>query len=1258
MMVPTAAHLGRIRTALAASFFACGCATERAPQPEEHSELVAHALSATSPSSGSTRFAMLPSDTTGIDFVNRLLPQNNFSYLNIGAGVATGDYDGDGRVDVYLASIDGPNRLYRQVAPWRFEDVTARAGVDGGAAWSRGATFVDVDDDGDLDLYVCNTEAPNLLYVNQGNGTFVEAARERGLDHVGASVMASFVDYDRDGDLDCYLVTHRALHFMLPEPLVAAIEAPAATRRTPRDMRPPPPKRGADGSLIAADPEHWFRVGPRYEIAGEPDVLLRNEGHGRFVDVTEAAGLLDHGLGLSATWLDIDADGWLDLHVANDLMTADRLYRNQGDGTFVEVTEAFLPHTPWFSMGADCADVDNDGRDDLLVADMSATTHYRSKILMGDMSAYRWFLTHTWPRQLMRNALYVNSGAGRFLEVAYLAGLASTDWTWAVQLSDLDNDGWVDAFFTNGAPRDDTNPDHMQTAARRRAEGGEDAFAQALAAIPAAPDANLAFRNTGAWAFENVSRDWGLAHAGVSFGVSLADLDGDGDLDGVVNNLNEPATVYRNEGPTRHRLLIRLRGTTSNAYGIGARISVETASTQQQRRMLLTRGYMSSNDPVVHFGLGNDEVVRSLQVDWPSGRTQRFENLAANHLYEVTEPEADPSGDARVRPTPVVTTAALRAQFEEVSHAVGLDHVHQERLFDDYAAQALLPGKLSQQGPGIAVGDVDADGDADVFIAGAAGQAGALFLDEGTRGFVRVPGAWMHELPREDLAPLFFDADGDDDLDLFVTSGSIEHPTGDARLRDRLYLNDGTGTFTLAPGRLGWDAAESSGCVAAADFDRDGDLDLFVGGRALPGRYPESPRSFLLRNEPTGFVDVTDTWAPGLRDAGMVTSALWSDADGDTRVDLLVCVEWGPVRLFRNTGTRLAERTQEAGLADRTGWWNALAGGDLDHDGDVDYVVLNCGLNTKYGKPTPEKPAVLFYGDMDRSGRPQLIEAKSAPEGLLPVRGRSCSSASMPFIRDAFPTYHSFASAVLSEIYDPLRLQAALSLRATTLASGVLWNDGAGRFTWRALPTWVQVSPGYGVAVGDFDADGASDIYLVQNSFTREPETGVWAGGLSVWLAGDGRGGFSPVGADRSGLVVPGDAKGLAVLDLDHDGWPDFVVTQNDGRTLAFRNRRVAGRRSVAVHLRGPRGNPTAVGARVVAQPDTPEQQLREQHAGSGYLSQSSDALFFGFPAAREGGTFAVVWPDGRRSTHEVRWGAEHGVHLEHPDRVASRSGP
>lgn len=1231
---------GRIGAATIASRLACAVA---AAAPAHAQTLTSVPLSP-STTSQAARFVRLPADHTSVTFENSFDWENERKHLYThgyaGGGVCVGDYDNDGLPDIYLVSQTGRDGLFRQVGNMRFEDATASSMLTGGDDWGTGASFADIDDDGDLDLYVCNLDAPNLLYVNNGDGTFTEAAHNRGVDFSGASVMAAFADYDLDGDVDLYLVTNR----LYPRPVD---DVP----RTAHD---------ASGKVIInPDDQELFALQERvingqiqkFVIkAGQRDRLYRNNGDGTFVDVSAAAGIVGitgNHPGLSATWWDADGDNDPDLYVCNDFWDADRFYRNNGDGTFTDILEQAVPHTPWFSMGADFGDINNDGRLDFLAADMSATTHVMSKLMMGDMNESRWFLESAQPRQYMRNALYLNSGTPRFMEAAFLAGLASTDWTWSVKFGDLDNDGRLDAFFTNGTANHSFDPDltikqrqlevRLNRSRVRDRQTRWDEQWKLYRSVPPRPEANLAFRNTGNLRFENVAQRWGLDHLGISFGAALSDLDRDGDLDLIVNNVDEPVSVYRNDASRGNGVLLRLVGRQSNRFGLGATVTIETSVGVQTRYLMLTRGYMSANEPIVHFGLGESATIDRMIIAWPSGQLQRFENLRAGRFYTITEPAEEA----------IVSSGAdkLIPAFEEVAQSIGLrTGSAPERVFDDFARQPLLPARLSQLGPGLALGDVDGDGDDDAFLGGSSGRPATLYLNNEGSFTKQSPGPWQADAAHEDLACLFFDADADGDLDLYVASGSVECAANDPVLRDRLYINDGSGQFTGAAPGVVPDVADSTGVVVAGDYDQDGDLDLFVGARVIPGAYPMTPVSRLLRNDGGVFVEATAEVAPGLEQVGLVTGALWSDANDDGRLDLLITTEWGPISYWSNSGSGLVNETAAANLADRAGWYNGITGADLDHDGDIDYIVTNAGLNNKYNKTSPEKPALLYYGDFDNSGRRRLVEAKAGENSLLPVRGRSCSSAAMPFIYSRLPTYRSFAMSSLQEIYTQQCLDDAVVLKATHLESVVLFNETTlhGHATFRivALPRLAQIAPGHGVAATDYDGDGDTDVYLVQNFNWREPETGHWDGGLSLLLRNDGQGNLEPVWSDESGLVVAGDATAIAVADLDADARPDFIVTRNNARTLAFRqSSSPATSRStshLAIRLAGPNGNPTGVGARVTVRTVSGAPQTAEVYAGSGYLSQSSPWLFFGRGDLGQPVQVHVRWPDGNETEHRI----------------------
>ncbi len=1152
-------------------------------------------------------FAQLPAERTGIDFVHQWTPADKHAQVidtaMCGGGVCLGDYDGDGQADVYLTRPHGGNRLYRNLGDFRFEDVTRPAGLDDNGAWGTGASLADIDNDGDLDLFVCGYDCPNRLFVNQGDGTFREQAKARGLDFSGSSVMMALADYDLDGDLDVYLVTNST----------GGRAGMVDRHGIPRVLEP---YREIGDILIKPDGT------PKEIRTGQKDHLYRNHGDGTFSDVSGSALILGSSgnhIGLSATWWDYNHDGLPDLYVANDFWGPDQLFRNNGDGTLTDVIASALPHTPWFSMGADTADLNNDGRLDLMASDMSGTTHYKQKLSMGEMEEDGWFLSYPTPRQYMRNAVYLNTGTERFMEVAYLTGLADTDWTWSIKFADLDNDGWEDLFITNGMTRDWFNSD-----LRELAVAGVKVTDPLWLNSPKRSEHNLAFRNLGGLKLDTVGPAWGLDSLGVSFGAALADLDRDGDLDLVVNNFEEPVSIYRNLAADRpdsdHRVLIQLVGTVSNRSGIGAMLRAQTASGTQIRYLTLARGFMAANEPLVHFGLGDDTKLDQLTIEWPSGHVQQLSDLAADRRYTITEPAGRPPTRAPAKREP-----KMFAPSERIS---GIQH--KETGYDDYDRQPLLPQRLSRLGPGMAWGDVDGDGDEDLYVGGASGHSGALYRSEG-----RIDGkaALLFEADQdsEDMAPLFFDVDGDGDLDLYVVSGGVECEPQSPLLRDRLYLNDGTGQFDKAPEDALPDVRDSGSCAAAADFDRDGDLDLFVGGRSIPGQYPETPRSRLLQNDRGRLTDVTDLLAPELGQTGLVTSAVWSDADGDDDLDLLVTHEWGPVKLYQNDEGRFVDRTVQAQLADRLGWYNGIAARDLDNDGDIDYVVTNFGLNTKY-RATVANPCRLYYGDFDKSGRKHLVEASYEHDVLYPVRGKSCSSRAMPLLGEKFTTFDKFASATLPEIYTTTCLADAQQFEINSLESGVLTNDGKGRFTFEPLPYIAQASPGFGVVATEVDGDGLADIYLVQNFFGSQPETGRMDGGLSLLLIGQGNGKFQPVFPDRSGLVVPGDAKGLSCVDLNNDSWIDFVVGVNNGPLMAFENRGAAGQ-VLAVQLQGRDGNPTGVGARVRVELADGSAQTAEVQAGGSYLTQSTSTLVFGMGASGSVKQIEVRWPDGNTTT-------------------------
>ncbi|MEO7509071.1 MAG: VCBS repeat-containing protein [Pyrinomonadaceae bacterium] len=1038
-----------------------------------------------------------------------------FSTGTVGTGVAIGDYDGDGKPDIFVVSKTGACRLFRNLGNWKFEDVTDKAGLGAGAGWiataknwaglggdaaadsperwKQGAVFADVNNDGRLDLYVCRFNAPNWLFINQGDGTFKEEAAARGLAVVDACGVGAFCDYDRDGWLDVFVTTS----------MLDAAERP----------------NGGRGHLF------------------------RNQGDGTFTDVTARAGIMGETLSHSATWWDFDEDGWPDLYVANDFAGADLLYRNRRDGTFEEVVDRVIPHQPYSSMGADLGDVDNDGRLDLFVGDMAASTHEKDQRGM----AYSRSLGNTSSPQARgvpqysHNTLYLATGTPRCREAAYLSGLDATDWTWAPRFEDLDNDGRLDLFVTTGMTREFQNADLLDRSVR--AENSTERIG-IMRTSPKLMEPNLAYRNLGDLRFEEVGAAWGLNQHGVSFGAALGDLDGDGDLDIVFANYQSGVTVLRNDSDSGHRLIVALHGTRSNRFGAGATVRIETVSGLQVRQLVIARGYLSSSEPVLHFGLGDDTRVTRLTVAWPSGAEQSFRDLAVDRRYAITEPAAvAPLQERRYDPA--------TAQFQPVGAVPNLGLLSVD---DDLVSEDLIH---EGRGPAVALGDLDGDGRDDLVL----GKAGSEPLRIVLKGHVqRLVTDGDHDGP---IA--IFDADGDGAKDLLVTSRNLAAP--------QLFLNDGRGTLRAAQGGVLPRIEINAGAVAAVDFDRDGHLDVFIGARELPGQNPLPPNSVLLRNAGASksprdagsanpwLEDVTAAVAPGLQKVGLVTAALWSDVDNDGWPDLLVACEWGPVSYFHNDhGKRFEDWTEKAGFsAGGTGWWTALATADFNGDGRPDFVTGNIGLNTQY-RADAAHPALLFLGDFVGRGRPQLIEAYYEGDKLYPWRTRKELGAQIPSVLKRYTRNDTYARAVLPEIVGADKLAAARTFRATEFRSGIFLSQADGTYRFEPLPRIAQISPLVSLVTVDFNGDGFADIYAVQNSPAPSGGLERFDGGLSQLLLGDGHGHFTPVAPAESGLIVPGTANTVAVIDFDDDGWPDVVVARGNGKIRAFHNNGVPGR--------------------------------------------------------------------------------------------------
>ena len=1152
---------------------------------------------------GTTLFTRLSPQESGISHFNKHdwnHPRAGLYYSgNACGGVAVGDLNGDELPDLFLSNGPGENSLYFQTGNLSFSNVTAEAGVAlSSNIWTAGATLLDIDNDHDLDIYVYNYDSPNLLYINDGKGRFSEEAENYGLDLQNTFSALTTADYDRDGDLDLYLMVNRRFDEIIIDHSQMVYWENGIPKLSPQA-----------NPYFEFINQHDFTL-PHTMYAGKADYLLRNEGpNKKFTDVSNT--LPTHtGDGLSAVWWDYNHDNWPDLYVCNDLSFPDHLYKNNGDGTFTEVTEEVLPQVAWNSMGSEIGDLDNDGLVDLIVADMAFTSHFKAKVSMGDMTTKFYERDHFKPLQVMRNNVFINSGKERFKEAGFLTGLASSDWTWTAKIVDLDNDGLQDIFYSNGSvlsvlPLYEPDPEVTYFSSK--------ALWEAYYTADSTHEKNSVFKNQGHLKFESVATTWGLDDPGMSYSAAHADLDRDGDLDLIVANVEEEVAIYRNDLKPGNALRVSLKGRKSNSQGIGAEISITSPSGKQFRQAYPTTGYKTHNESTAHFGLGKDTRVDNITIQWPSGLTQQISNIPANH--EVLFDEQHARSEA-IEKTPI---EPLLVEFPSAVIE------HHEEYYDDFARQPLLPNQLSQLGPSMAWGDVDGDQDPDLYVGEGAGWPSMLYINHGKQGLIPRPqAAFEKHLQSEDMGSLFLDVDRDGDLDLYVGSGGVECEANDALLKDRLYLNDGRGNFSDASAQWLPELRNSTGPVSAADFDRDGDLDLFVGARSVPGAYPTNPRHALLENKGTHFEDVIWQKAPELQNSGMIASAIWTYSDADEWPDLMLATDWGPIRHFRNESGKFIETTVEAGLSQTKGWWSSLSSGDFDQDGDLDYIAGNTGLNTKY-HPSFEKPTMIYYGDFG-DGQKRIVEAKKGgPEGaLLPVRGKSCSSKAMPFLNEKFTTYKDFALASLHEIYTPSCLKDAESYQANYLHSVCLINDGNGKFSMKELPHEAQIAPIFGTAILDLNQDGHLDLLAAQNFFTPQRETFPMNGGVGLTLLGNGDGSFRVLREDYSGFYVPKDAKSLCLVDIDGDRSPEVCVGSNNDTLSMFS----LGKPLTALHIEGAPENKNAIGTKIVSKLPNGRSTIIEVQANSGYLSQSTAH----YSPPHETESVEVSWGDGKES--------------------------
>ncbi len=1075
-------------------------------------------------------FKRLSAAETGIDFNNQIKEDETFNHILLdvvfnGGGVAVFDINNDGLQDLFFAGNRVEDKLYLNEGNLKFKDITAASGIKKGT-WSTGVTVADVNNDGYLDFYVGKFILPNPeqrrnhLYINNGDLTFTEQAAKYGIADDGHCTAVNFFDYDKDGDMDLYVGN---------QPFVS-------------------------GHVKQAK-------GQQIDKSKYTDRLYRNEGNGKFSDVTTAAGVTTFNYTLSATASDLNNDGWLDLYVASDYEEPDYYFQNNGDGTFTNVIHKAMRHISNFTMGVDLADFNNDGWMDLYSADMAPADNYRTKANMSGMNPEKfWNLANNgFHYQYMFNNLQMNNGNGSFSEIGQMAGVAQTDWSYATLFADFDNDGDKDLYVTNGQPKDTRNKDYIHdrkmvvdSLAKVARAAGKKPTINSAELVTMAPEKklkNYLFVNNDNLSFSDLSEEWGVGDLSWTQGAVYADLDNDGDLDLVTSNIDDPAFIYENRATQKNGnnfLKLKLVGDHGeNHFSHGAKAWIYHGDEMQVLEVSPTRGYMSTNDPVLHFGLGKTNTVDKLIVRWLDGRQLEMKNIDANKTLTLKQ-----SAAKHGLPMNQMSTTAL---FKDVTLTTNIDYFHKENKHDDFASEVLLPHRMSHLGPCAVTADINGDGLEDVFLGGAAGQSGTLYLQVPNNKFVKNNSQiWSIDKKPEDVNALFFDADGDKDQDLYVVSGGNDFAKGASEFQDRLYINDGKGNFTKGqlPKML-----VSGGVAKAGDLDGDGDLDLFVGGRQIPNQYGYAAPSFILRNDNGKFSNQTATLAPSLEKAGMVTDAIWMDIDNDKDNDLLVVGEWMAISVFENEGGKLKNVTEAKGLENTHGWWNRIVAADMDGDGDQDLIAGNLGLNIKF-KATPEKPFSVKIKDFDENGTNDIYLAYYDQDGeLYPVRGRQCSSQQMPFIEDKFKTYNEFAKASFDDVLGDLATDA-LTHEIQMFESVYLENLGDGKFDVQKLPMAAQTAPMYGILPRDWNGDGHMDILVAGNYYEREVETTRSDAGIGTMLLGDGKGNFKAISPSETGIIAYLDVRALATVENNMKK-PLVIIVNNNFGLQVYEGQRV-----------------------------------------------------------------------------------------------------
>lgn len=1075
-------------------------------------------------------FQLIPPSETGIDFTNTINENDSLNvikdfYVYNGGGVAVADVNNDSLPDIFFTGNMASSELYINEGRMKFKKVTKDAGCTT-TGWASGVCMVDINNDGLTDIYVCRAGAhapslrANLLFVNKGidkNGMphFQEEAARYGIADTGYTTQAVFFDYDKDNDLDLFLLNHSLIN------------------RNPNLITP----FKNDGTGPATDE------------------LYRNDD-GKFVNISHEAGILCDGMGLGVAINDFNMDGWPDIYVSNDFVSHDFLYINNHNGTFSEKGAEYFKHYSQFSMGTDAADINNDGLTDLAVVDMLPYEYERRQTMPGPMTydQYNLLIKSGYQPQYMRNTLQVNNGINSegkytFSETGQYSGIAATDWSWSPLFADFDNDGLKDLFISNGYKRFVTNMDFVvynigSDGTVLKPPVTEAAKISSAATMPGIDVHNFIFQNKGALQFADKSNDWGFDKNSYSNGAAYTDLDNDGDLDIVVNNIDAPAFVYENKSEKNagnHFLNIALQGPDGNANGIGAKIWLYKNDTMQYQYQSMVRGYQSYADSRIHFGLGNSNTADSLIVLWPDGKFQKLVNIPTNQFLKINYADAKDSG--YISPNTSIPSNTL---LQDITKNTGIDYINNDKPFPDFNFQYLLPHKLSEQGPKLAAGDVNSDGLDDFFAGGSTGQNGQIFIQNKNGTFTK-GAAVVKDPSMEDVSAVFFDADNDKDEDLYVVSGSNEFPNPSA-YQDRLYINNGKGEFVLNKDALP-QTRYSGSCIAAADFDGDGDIDLFRGGRLVPLRYPLPASSFLLENNGGKFIDVTKTKAPEFEKTGMVTSAAWADFNNDKKMDIVVAGEFMAPQFFKNENGKFVNITASTGLASAAGWWNCIKAVDTDEDGDMDFIAGNLGLNGRY-KVSEKEPLTMYAEDFNHDGTidPVMTYYLQGEEHFVAMRDQFIEQ--MRGAYSMFPTYKKFAAAKVHDVFSPEAFKNALTLKTTTFESCIFENNGNGKFIFKPLPAEAQLAPIMDILAEDINNDKHPDLILIGNDYGTEVIAGRYDAFIGALLINDGKGNFKSLPQQQSGFFADGDAR--SIVSINTAGGKIFIVSNHNGNIQVF----------------------------------------------------------------------------------------------------------